>query len=650
MRFWKHLSKRGLALFLALTMCLGLVQLTASAEETGDSPDATLHSVYQLVCQTQEHVHGEMCYSLHASALPEDAENHVCTRSCYSQSCTAGEHVHTKACYELLGEYPEEMLQTAERVGVYACGQEGHTHNFLCGVPVTAAVEEEQPPVEEVPPPVEEEQPPVEEVPPPVEEVPPPVEEEQPPVEEDQPDSPAENTPDIVELPEEDVPLTLQPVYSGEHCAVTAENPGTHVHDETCGTEVIWVADPEDMVQPADNVAAKIGEVGYETLADAVTHANAGDIITLTKDVAESLTVAKSVTIDLGGHTWSANGSTTLTTNKADVTLQNGTITSVGGLKGSNAIKASSGSLTLENVTVKDHNGTNPALYIMSSVTALTIKGGKLSNNKVTGTSTLFDISSKTFHMTGTEIAENSAASLLRCSSGTITIEDVEAYQNTASGSDGGGVMSIQPYAPGIVTLRNVKAYENNASGGFGGAFRFSNSNGVMNITLDGCELYSNKAEKSGGAIAVVGNRAGDGDQVTIKDTLIYKNTANNSSRCVGGGLYVSNTKPETVITLSGSTHIYGNETPNEAGHYSADIGLSSAYVTARYSGSAWAPKFDEYTDKRAALHIDDAVLEPYTAADGSVYTLKDNSGNEAMRYNGGTTNPKSKQWYWPIG
>ena len=82
MRFWKHLSKRGLALFLALTMCLGLVQLTASAEETGDSPDPTLHSVYQLVCQTQEHVHGEMCYSLHASTLPEDTENHVCTRSC----------------------------------------------------------------------------------------------------------------------------------------------------------------------------------------------------------------------------------------------------------------------------------------------------------------------------------------------------------------------------------------------------------------------------------------------------------------------------------------------------------------------------------------------------------------------------------------
>ena len=654
MRFWKHLSKRGLALFLALTMCLGLVQLTASAEETGDSPAATLHSVYQLVCQTQEHVHGEMCYSLHASALPEGAENHVCTRSCYSQICTAGEHVHTKACYDLLDEYPEEMLQAAERVGVYACGQEGHTHNFLCGVPVTAAAEEEQPPVEEEQPPVEEEQPPVEEVPPPVEEeqppveeVPPPVEEEQPPVEEEQLDSPAENTPGTVELPEENVPLTLQPVYSGEHCAVTAENPGTHVHDETCGTEVIWVADPEDMVQPADNIAAKIGEVEYETLADAVTHANAGDIITLTKDVAESLTVAKSVTIDLGGHTWSANGSTTLTTNKADVTLQNGTITSVGGSTRSNAIKANSGSLTLENVTVKDHNGTNAALDIMSSVTALTIKGGKLSNNNSTGI--LFGISSTTFHMTGTEIVENSASSLLYCSSGTITIEDVEAYQNTASGSDGGGVMNIQPVAPGIVTLRSVMAYENKALKGFGGAFRFGNSNGVMNITLDRCELYSNEAEKGGGAIAVVGSRAGN-HQVTIKDTLIYKNTANNGSRCVGGGLYVGSTKPETVITLSGDTHIYGNETPNEAGHYSADIGLSSAYVTATYSGSAWAPKFDKYTDKRATLHIDDAVLLPYTAADGSVYTLKDNSGNKAMQYNGGTSSTKKKQWYWPIG
>ena len=49
--------------------------------------------------------------------------------------------------------------------------------------------------------------------------------------------------------------------------------------------------------------AAKVGETGYTTLADAITAAKDGDTVTLLADRTEDVTITTSITLDLGGKT-----------------------------------------------------------------------------------------------------------------------------------------------------------------------------------------------------------------------------------------------------------------------------------------------------------------------------------------------------------
>ncbi len=67
----KSISKRGLALFLALVMCLSTVNLTAlAAEEAPETPEPS-DGVY--ICGLEEHTHTEACYESEAQAPSEPA-------------------------------------------------------------------------------------------------------------------------------------------------------------------------------------------------------------------------------------------------------------------------------------------------------------------------------------------------------------------------------------------------------------------------------------------------------------------------------------------------------------------------------------------------------------------------------------------------
>lgn len=480
MRFWKHMSKRGLALFLALTMCLGLVQLTAFAQEGEESAKT---AVYRLACTVEEHIHGERCY-VHVSALPENGEGHVCTRSCYDLRCAAAEHVHGRDCYELIGEFPEEMLGAAERVSVYACGQEGHTHNFLCGIPETAASDETARPEEPESPAApggdgEDSRPETPAAPgggeesgePETPAVPGEGEEDSEPEtpaapggdgEDSEPETPAvpggdgegwepetpaapgeeeeggepEAAPPAaedwereeplagdasraVELPEADIPLAFQPVYSGDYCAAAGE-PGVHIHGSACGMETIWTADPEAMAAPADNFSAQTGGVSYETLAEAVEKAAAGDTVTLLKDITESVALTKSLTFDLGGHTWTGSGDTTLKASTAtntssaagvDLTVKNGTMRSDGGqfcvieAKAPSFANSLKGSLTLEDVVITGQSGNKPALET-AYLKTVTITDSRFTENTC-GSEAVIVSERGDFKMYGTEISHN---------------------------------------------------------------------------------------------------------------------------------------------------------------------------------------------------------------------------------------------------
>ena len=119
---------------------------------------------------------------------------------------------------------------------------------------------------------------------------------------------------------------------------------------------------------------AQIGETKYETLAEAVSAATAGQTITLLVDVTENITVAagKNITIDLAGYT--INGGNQTTANKKPAITNNGTLTikdtSEGGTgtikredTGSNAyyVIANNGTLTIESGNVINTSGTENA-------------------------------------------------------------------------------------------------------------------------------------------------------------------------------------------------------------------------------------------------------------------------------------------------
>lgn len=103
------------------------------------------------------------------------------------------------------------------------------------------------------------------------------------------------------------------------------------------------------------SAVAKIGEAGYETLADAIAAAEAGQTVTLLADTTEDVTINKNITLDLGGKTLTNTnaGKATLTIAKgATATVKNGSV--VGG--NSYYTIQNNGTATLEGVTATAGN------------------------------------------------------------------------------------------------------------------------------------------------------------------------------------------------------------------------------------------------------------------------------------------------------
>ena len=101
--------------------------------------------------------------------------------------------------------------------------------------------------------------------------------------------------------------------------------------------------------------AAKVGETGYTTLADAIKAAKDGDTVTLLADRTEDVTITTSITLDLGGKTLTNTnaGKATLTVAAgATATVKNGSI--VGGTGYYNI--QNNGTATFEDVTATAGN------------------------------------------------------------------------------------------------------------------------------------------------------------------------------------------------------------------------------------------------------------------------------------------------------
>ncbi len=158
MKIYKTLRKRGLALFLALTMCLSLIQTTALADGlTSPADEGTICGIpahthtgdccapgSELACGLEEaecHTHDEACFAV--------SEKLACT---LEETGTAGGHTHDSACWGPLTELVCGIPEGEDHVHDGSCYQpvtelicgleedESHTHEDACCAPVEGLI------------------------------------------------------------------------------------------------------------------------------------------------------------------------------------------------------------------------------------------------------------------------------------------------------------------------------------------------------------------------------------------------------------------------------------------------------------------------------------------------------------------------------
>ena len=151
----KLLGKRGLSLFMAVMMCMSLVNFTVFAT------DGHVHKEDGWVCTQGDpvktltcdrHVHGEDCYKTERGEQTCTVEEHEHGEDCWETAepeltCTEVEHTHTEDCFNEDGEqtctleeheHGEDCYETAEPE--LACGKTEHTHGDGCYEAVTVKV------------------------------------------------------------------------------------------------------------------------------------------------------------------------------------------------------------------------------------------------------------------------------------------------------------------------------------------------------------------------------------------------------------------------------------------------------------------------------------------------------------------------------
>ncbi len=182
----------------------------------------------------------------------------------------------------------------------------------------------------------------------------------------------------------------------------------------------------------AGKYVAQIGDVKYETLAEAIAAANAGDTVTLLAEVTADVVIDKNITLDLGGKTLTNTGAgkATISVTGGTVTIKNGTV--IGGTSYYNieVTKGSNANLTLEDITA---TAGNTGSSMIDNWGTMTIKSGTYTG----GLNVVKSEEGSTLVISGGKFELNYAVSNnyngVILSAGTTTISGGEFIQNATT-------------------------------------------------------------------------------------------------------------------------------------------------------------------------------------------------------------------------
>ena len=334
--------------------------------------------------------------------------------------------------------------------------------------------------------------------------------------------------------------------------------------------------------------AAKIVETGgmYQTVAMAIAAAGAGQTVKLLEDVTESITISKSLTLDLGGFTLTAEAGNRVIDVTPDVNLdvlnynfsQKDNIENpyfpdigfgIGGFRESNFEKI--GNLEIPEVNVKimngtitggdvsDRNGHNLRFHGGGGGIRISSCNVEIENCTITGNMARFGggIFCSTSVVNG---QPHSKVEITRCE----ISDNTACYAGDQTISAGGGIYATIA----DLHLGNASVTNNEATNG-GGIFAQSAGDSSVELKLsDGAQVEGNRATNGGGIFVwIIGEDATMSAEIG-NGASVKNNVAENA----GGGIYTD----KSTVTVAEGGAVQGNEASMGGGIY---MNASSAAV-----------------------------------------------------------------------
>lgn len=313
--------------------------------------------------------------------------------------------------------------------------------------------------------------------------------------------------------------------------------------------------------------AATVNGTGYETLQEAIGAANAGDTVIIAKDLAltEGITVAKAITLDLGGKKLTASGCSAVTVTGASATVRGGTIEVSAGSDTYAVTVGASGSLSTESVTVIGHGASGVLVNGGSYVKRLTniqatdgfgirvVNGGSASHEGgmvvanygvfVAGSGSTFnmnggDISAAGFGITGNGLAANGGTTI-NISGGSVSSTDSIAVYHPQAGTltVSGGSLSGTYGGIGIKS-GTLTVTGGTIAGTSGGAYVDGESNG-NGINVSGSAIHvDSRAGYAGGMNIIISGGTLSSNNGYAIDEVSGGGSSQISSLSVTGGSF----------------------------------------------------------------------------------------------------------------
>ena len=439
--------------------------------------------------------------------------------------------------------------------------------------------------------------------------------------------------------------------------------------------------------QPVEQTcAAKIGETEYSTLAGAIYDANSDVTIVMLRDVTENITIDKSLTLDLGTFTLSGDGDAeaavvTISGDKPQVTVKNGTVTGGRNPQDGGGFAIDSAVVQLEDLTITGNeavggnsNGEVGGGGIYASHADVSMRNVTVSENSVTGKASdgggiLVRYGSLTMngcHVEGNAAPDCGGGMLLRHSVLNVTksffenntakygagiyfgdtpneaekgcsgehnhlITDSTISGNKVSDSKNGIGGGMYVGTTSNLTLRNSKLLNNDGASQGGAIVAYS----AGTIELDDVSISENKAQSGAGILALC-TAVGNTNIHLLNGTAIDKNTAT----AYGGGIYADALANTLSVTVENSS-VSGNTAAGGAGIFTYKSG--SAVINVDLQSGAVMHDNNAVVNMGGAIYAYNAA-NINIAANSAVYNNTAKTAGDDLLFNGATfTLPNAK-------